>query len=159
MHPIFVPPGTTPAAAAATCAVAKVRDKVPATLLKIGRFTDKGPNLPVPSGAAASGSGSGDAGGTLGPTPAGPASLVGPSAASVSGRPVQNGTASAGLVQVMPAVVIAGGGGDLTSNKVAFKSKVVSRSHAEIWCEAGGKVCYTLWSPLILAVFYSRYCQ
>lgn len=25
------------------------------------------------------------------------------------------------------------------SNKLAFKSKVVSRAHAEIWCEAGGK--------------------
>lgn len=33
-----------------------------------------------------------------------------------------------------------GGGGHLTSAKVAFKSKVVSRAHAEIWCEAGGKV-------------------
>ncbi|KAJ9105267.1 hypothetical protein QFC21_001634 [Naganishia friedmannii] len=32
-----------------------------------------------------------------------------------------------------------GGGGHLTSAKVAFKSKVVSRAHAEIWCEAGGK--------------------
>jgi hypothetical protein len=28
----------------------------------------------------------------------------------------------------------------LRSAKVAFKSKVVSRAHAEIWCEAGGKV-------------------
>ena len=27
----------------------------------------------------------------------------------------------------------------LGSNKLAFKSKVVSRAHAEIWCEAGGK--------------------
>lgn len=33
-----------------------------------------------------------------------------------------------------------GGGGHLRSAKVAFKSKVVSRAHAEIWCEAGGKV-------------------
>ncbi|GHJ84394.1 hypothetical protein NliqN6_0796 [Naganishia liquefaciens] len=32
-----------------------------------------------------------------------------------------------------------GGGGHLNSAKVAFKSKVVSRAHAEIWCEAGGK--------------------
>lgn len=30
----------------------------------------------------------------------------------------------------------------MSSGKVAFKSKVVSRSHAEIWCEAGGKVSY-----------------
>jgi pSer/pThr/pTyr-binding forkhead associated (FHA) protein len=27
----------------------------------------------------------------------------------------------------------------LNSNKLAFKSKVVSRAHAEIWVEAGGK--------------------
>lgn len=27
----------------------------------------------------------------------------------------------------------------LGSNKLAFKSKVVSRAHAEIWAEAGGK--------------------
>ncbi|KAA1472716.1 SMAD/FHA domain-containing protein [Dentipellis sp. KUC8613] len=27
----------------------------------------------------------------------------------------------------------------LGSNKLAFKSKVVSRAHAEVWCEAGGK--------------------
>ena len=37
-------------------------------------------------------------------------------------------------------MTIVGGGGELTSGKVAFKSKVVSRSHAEIWCQAGGKV-------------------
>jgi hypothetical protein len=33
-----------------------------------------------------------------------------------------------------------GGGGDICSSRVAFKSKVVSRSHAEIWCEPNGKV-------------------
>ena len=27
----------------------------------------------------------------------------------------------------------------LNSNKLAFKSKVVSRAHAEVWCEHGGK--------------------
>ena len=37
-----------------------------------------------------------------------------------------------------------GGGGDICSSRVAFKSKVVSRSHAEIWCEPNGKV-----SPLL----------
>ncbi|KAK8854586.1 hypothetical protein IAR55_003325 [Kwoniella newhampshirensis] len=36
-------------------------------------------------------------------------------------------------------LTLAGGGGDVCSGKVAFKSKVVSRSHAEIWCEPGGK--------------------
>jgi hypothetical protein len=33
-----------------------------------------------------------------------------------------------------------GGGGDICSSRAAFKSKVVSRSHAEIWCEKGGNV-------------------
>ena len=37
-------------------------------------------------------------------------------------------------------LVFSGGGGEMTSSKVAFKSKVVSRSHAEIWVEPGGKV-------------------
>ena len=37
-------------------------------------------------------------------------------------------------------ITIAGGGGDICASRVAFKSKVVSRSHAEIWCEPGGKV-------------------
>lgn len=36
----------------------------------------------------------------------------------------------------------AGGGGRVDSGRIAFKSKVVSRGHAEIWCEAGGKVSY-----------------
>lgn len=36
--------------------------------------------------------------------------------------------------------------------KIAFKSKVVSRGHAEIWCEANGKVC-----PHLLFSSYSGY--
>ncbi|PWZ00242.1 hypothetical protein BCV70DRAFT_151914, partial [Testicularia cyperi] len=32
-----------------------------------------------------------------------------------------------------------GGGGRIDSSRIAFKSKVVSRGHAEVWCEAGGK--------------------
>lgn len=32
----------------------------------------------------------------------------------------------------------AGGGGRVDSARIAFKSKVVSRGHAEVWCEAGG---------------------
>ncbi len=48
----------------------------------------------------------------------------------------------------------AGGGGNLTSSKVAFKSKVVSRGHAEIWCEGEGKVrCW--FSCLISSVHVS----
>lgn len=41
-------------------------------------------------------------------------------------------------------MTIAGGGGEVTNGKVTFKSKVVSRSHAEIWCDAAGKVCTCL---------------
>jgi len=41
----------------------------------------------------------------------------------------------------MSAVIAnSGGGGNICSSRVAFKSKVVSRSHAEIWCESNGKV-------------------
>ncbi|PWN46143.1 hypothetical protein IE81DRAFT_284603, partial [Ceraceosorus guamensis] len=32
----------------------------------------------------------------------------------------------------------AGGGGRVDSARIAFKSKVVSRGHAEVWCESGG---------------------
>jgi pSer/pThr/pTyr-binding forkhead associated (FHA) protein len=50
-----------------------------------------------------------------------------------------------GGVEVPPRPVTttagAGGGGALTSDKVAFRSKVVSRAHAEFWAEAGGQVC------------------
>ena len=38
----------------------------------------------------------------------------------------------------------AGGGGRVDTARVAFKSKVVSRSHAEIWCEGGGNVSLPL---------------
>ncbi len=41
----------------------------------------------------------------------------------------------------IPNSAIAGGGpGRVDTARVAFKSKVVSRSHAEFWCEAGGNV-------------------
>lgn len=32
-----------------------------------------------------------------------------------------------------------GGGGRIDSSRIAFKSKVVSRGHSELWCEPGGK--------------------
>lgn len=59
----------------------------------------------------------------------------------------------------------AGGGGSHGSTKVAFKSKVVSRAHAEIWCEEGGKVRPARWAWRDgfeanggwLAVLYSRH--
>lgn len=60
------------------------------------------------------------------------------------------------------AMTIAGGGGDVCSNKVAFKSKVVSRAHAEIWCENGGKVSLTRsdrWPARLIAVLHSRHVE
>ena len=120
--PIIVPPGISPSAAAAsiTSVGPAINGKAPALLLKIGRFTDKS-QLPVPNTATAA-----------------------PGAGS-TGTMVQNAAASrsAGGTASMPvtaSLTIAGGGGDICSPKVAFKSKVVSRSHAEIWCEPGGKV-------------------
>lgn len=47
-----------------------------------------------------------------------------------------------------PTLAIAGGGGEITNGKVAFKSKVVSRSHAEIWCDPTGKVRPYLFAQL-----------
>lgn len=42
-------------------------------------------------------------------------------------------------------------GGALSSTKVAFKSKVVSRCHAEIWALEGGRVsCSNRWCPVNL---------
>ncbi|WVW85368.1 hypothetical protein I302_107406 [Kwoniella bestiolae CBS 10118] len=118
--PIIVPPGVLPAIAAQSVSAAgpQVNGRPPALLLKIGRFTDKSNNnnnnnLPVPGGNAS----------------AGGSATVGPNSRAGG---VGGGGGSAHLT-------IAGGGGDLTSGKVAFKSKVVSRGHAEIWCEEGGK--------------------
>ncbi|ORX38295.1 hypothetical protein BD324DRAFT_347823 [Kockovaella imperatae] len=120
--PIIVPPGVTPSAAAAsiTSVGPALNGKPPALLLKIGRFTDKS-QLPVPHTAASNGGVSGS-NATIGPN----------GHASGSG-------AGTGSAPVTASLTIAGGGGDICSPKVAFKSKVVSRSHAEIWCEPGGK--------------------
>lgn len=92
--PIVVPPGVSPASAAAsvTAVGTLANGQKPALLLKIGRYTDRGNTNPQSNA---------------------------------------NGPA--------PALSIAGGGGDLCSGRVTFKSKVVSRAHAEIWCESGGK--------------------
>ncbi|WVQ95178.1 hypothetical protein IAU59_002272 [Kwoniella sp. CBS 9459] len=117
--PIVVPPGVQPAIAAQSFVGAgpTVNGRLPALLLKIGRFTDKSnpPPLPVPGDFGAGGSVGGGA--TIGPNGVANGNGAGPSAS----------------------LTIAGGGGDVTSGKAAFKSKVVSRSHAEIWCEPSGK--------------------
>ncbi|WVQ68502.1 uncharacterized protein L199_006710 [Kwoniella botswanensis] len=114
--PIAVPPGALPSIAAQSVSAGgpSVNGRPPALLLKIGRFTDKSNNqLPQPGATGTTSTN----GATIGPNSRG----SGPA-----------GTGEAHLT-------IAGGGGDLTSGRVAFKSKVVSRGHAEIWCEEGGK--------------------
>jgi hypothetical protein len=89
-----------------------------------------------------------------GTTPSAAVAAVGAVGPSVNGRPpallLKIGrftdktpaapTPSAAASGSVPTLTIAGGGGDVCSGKVAFKSKVVSRAHAEIWCESGGKV-------------------
>jgi len=120
---IYVPPGTSPSVAAAsiTNTGPAINGRPPALLLKIGRFTEKNPSIGAAATAAASGAGaSGAASG---------------SGAAAGAAPAVSG----------PTLTIAGGGGDVCSNKVAFKSKVVSRAHAEIWCENGGKVSRQLY--------------
>ena len=131
--PIIVPPGVAPSAAAAsiTSVGPAVNGKPPALLLKIGRFTDKS-QLPQPNTAAtASTFGAAGSGGTV----------AGPSGSgATNGNGNGNGSGFGGGIPGAASLVITGGGGDICSPKVAFKSKVVSRSHAEIWCEVGGKV-------------------
>ncbi|ORY29663.1 hypothetical protein BCR39DRAFT_558997 [Naematelia encephala] len=121
--PLQVPPGTSPSVAAAsvTSVGPTVNGRPPALLLKIGRFTEKNSQLTVPVTAVGNGAG-----------PSGSSTAAGsaPGSAGSGGRNTIPGMAS---------LTIAGGGGDICSGKVAFKSKVVSRSHAEIWCEEGGK--------------------
>lgn len=117
MGVMHVPPGILPSIAAASVAEPGplVNGRAPPLLIKIGRFTDKA------------------AGGAV----VGAADFI-PNQGEGSGAP--NGE------QVTPATIAAsavgGGGGDLLSPRAAFKSKVVSRSHAEIWCEPGGKVSF-----------------
>jgi hypothetical protein len=113
MGVMHVPPGVLPsiAANAVTEPGPTVNGRQPPLLIKIGRFTDKA------AGAA----------------------VVGAADMITSGI-----TRAANGEQVTPATAAAsavgGGGGDTLSPRAAFKSKVVSRSHAEIWCEPGGKV-------------------
>jgi hypothetical protein len=143
LYPISVQPGMTPSAAAASVSTLGplVNGKPPALLLKLGRYTERASQVPpgaqnVAAQAAAS------AGGTAAP---GASSSVG--GAAVGGAAA--GSSAAGSVAPVerpatgisgPTMTIAGGGGEVTAARVAFKSKVVSRSHAEIWCDSSGKV-------------------
>jgi hypothetical protein len=146
---IVVPLGIAPSVAAASVSSVGgplVNGRAPALLLKIGRFTDK--TLPQPHQVSTGSGGSGGAGtGTLGPgsrAPGQPASAsaqpqtAGSSVAGGGGPAANTERPATGIGGAT--IPLTGGGGDITSSKVAFKSKVVSRAHAEIWCEPGGKV-------------------
>lgn len=84
-----------------------------ATPVKIGRFTDRGP------------------------TAAAAAAVEDPASSRPVGSTAPSGSAPGNRGGAVPTT--AGGGGRIDSTRIAFKSKVVSRGHAEIWCEAGGK--------------------
>jgi hypothetical protein len=114
-------------------------------IVKVGRFNEKA-NANVTGEATRT---------DLSGGPGGPMS-AGPLTAAISGdasfNPFSNVWAggptaqrpSQPAVTQQPVVPVvgrgAGGGGPTTSGKVAFKSKVVSRGHGEIWCESDGKV-------------------
>lgn len=96
--------------------------------VKIGRFTDRHPPpAPSPVTATALHAAATAAVGLPAPPP--------PSSSSATATPSGTGPGNRG--GAVP--TSAGGGGRIDSTRVAFKSKVVSRGHAEIWCEPGGK--------------------
>ncbi|TKY85349.1 hypothetical protein EX895_005511 [Sporisorium graminicola] len=92
--------------------------------VKVGRFTDRQPSQRDPvattlAGVANEANSSGEFGSAA-------------AAHSSRGQPGARGGA-------IPISGSHGGGGRIDSARIAFKSKVVSRGHAEIWCESGGK--------------------
>ena len=110
------------------------------TVVKIGRFTERAQQAQETSASAGvaqsetistfgAWGGAGAGGDVTAPSARDTAGDFGGQARMVNGANA-SGTGTTG----------AGGGGALTSNKVAFRSKVVSRAHAEFWVEAGGQV-------------------
>lgn len=93
--------------------------------VKVGRFTDRQPSNRDPVVAAL-------AGVVSEATSSGEFGLSSAPAQSSRGQPGARGGA-------IPISGSHGGGGRIDSSRIAFKSKVVSRGHAEIWCEPGGK--------------------
>ena len=90
-----------------------------ASAIKIGRFTDRQPSHLDNSATVGANGHDAAAGGA-------------DSSFSTVGQPGARGGA-------IPISGSHGGPGRIDSSRVAFKSKVVSRGHAEVWCEAGGK--------------------
>uniref|UniRef100_V5E409 Component of the spindle assembly checkpoint dma1 n=1 Tax=Kalmanozyma brasiliensis (strain GHG001) TaxID=1365824 RepID=V5E409_KALBG len=93
--------------------------------VKVGRFTDRQPSHRDPVAATLAGvvndaTSSGELGSAAAPVQ------------SSRGQPGARGGA-------IPISGSHGGGGRIDSSRIAFKSKVVSRGHAEIWCEPNGK--------------------
>lgn len=128
MGVMHVPPGILPSIAAASVSDTGplVNGRPPPLILKIGRFTER-------SNTGANGANGAVTGGSPG--------VVGAAGdAAAGGGAAANGAANGTSPQPQPASVPGGGGGDIVSARAAFKSKVVSRAHAEIWCEPGGKV-------------------
>jgi hypothetical protein len=130
------------------------------TVVKIGRFTEKAQQAHDQAQAQRQGQGQNGAGGILASETVGgnmargeawrgaggggdvtaPSSRDGADFGGAAMRTTVNGNGNA----AGSGSVGAGGGGPLTSNKVAFRSKVVSRAHAEFWVEAGGQVSFSL---------------
>ncbi|TXT08855.1 hypothetical protein VHUM_02983 [Vanrija humicola] len=133
---MHVPPGILPsiAAASVTDVGPKVNGRAPPLIIKIGRFTDKAAGSTAPVTAPAPAPAAADAS-----TPGGgPSSAASASANGAGSAPGATATTAAPAAPP-PAASAGGGGGDILAPKAAFKSKVVSRAHAEIWCEPGGK--------------------
>lgn len=94
--------------------------------VKVGRFTDRQPSQRNQVAATLAGAGANHDGTSSGEF----ASIL--QTQSSRGQPGARGGA-------IPISGSHGGEGRIDSSRIAFKSKVVSRGHAEIWCEAGGK--------------------
>lgn len=105
-----------------------------AIAVKIGRFTDRAnPSTTGPNGSVL------DSGSSMMGGGGGNASMI---SGTATGSSMQASGSSAGVPGARGGAIpsSAGGGGRVDSGRIAFKSKVVSRGHAEVWCEAGGKV-------------------
>ncbi|KAL1405807.1 hypothetical protein Q8F55_007484 [Vanrija albida] len=140
---MHVPPGILPsiAAASVTDVGPTVNGRPPPLIIKIGRFTDRGAGSTAPPVAAPAPALTPAPAATDATTPSdGPASATSAGANGAGAAPgATASTAAAVPPPPTPAASAGGGGGDLLSSRAAFKSKVVSRAHAEIWCEPGGK--------------------
>jgi hypothetical protein len=111
------------------------------TILRIGRFTERPSTAPQPGTTQTTGGfGSGMPGGLI--DGSGSADFMGAGAGGNVTDPSARDMGSAAAPEQASTArgSNAGGGGPLNSGRVAFRSKVVSRGHAEIWVEKGGQV-------------------